>query len=690
MENLTPALKESVLNEIEANEAALRDVEGVKGERRAAARETRKQTKAEQAGESKLIRRRANIIREIGDKLVAQSEKVEPDLERTTLTVDDIGWGRAKNEFLEIDPEEPVGTLGRLLTDHGRRKNTDPETITRRVAVVDDNLTGETYVLSTYKPGDGSPMIVDPRKSGQRPNVSVASFFRDKMPSGKQRYTPIASILLDEPVRNFQQRFETRQNWEDQFGSEARAEAQVRGAASEQLRMASEEGVEPEAPSEAFAKKFERPVTDREASALYDHFAAEEVGSVQDVNNAFSDLFVENQALQKMSPVLRNKKENKARVQRMDLVLGTLAKMGRKIEQAESLEGEAALGRTLDWIYENIGPEGKAQRRSEFVRATLGQFAPQVEGFTGRTAAGLVANLKASAPSPTAKELTALERIPPTMERGEVLPKGAGAPGLEETAAMPGEITPPELTPSSIEQRLAREAGERQRAWDLRHKTGQERKSYTEWLREHEGMQPEPRPGEPSSLQQTPGAYLKPAAQSTARAVRDTVLGFGRWYSEWMVDRLRRVGGPIVRQSMDVFNEIISRERELYGELTPILNEARKAAGSMTGGTRWLHTVAPVTPRAGIANTVGAIEGTLVIPSYAQRTVDMARSVNLQIGQMLQPVIQGFNPSGKFQRNLTAFGYDLIRTGRGRAWEDWTQGLAAANGIPVAAVRGFF
>lgn len=655
----------------------------VREEKKAVAKETAQDIKAKQDVEAARIGHRARLIREIGDKLFEESQQPEPNLSRTTLTADDIGWGKKPDEFIDIDPSEPVGTLGNRLTENARLSG-ESESVTRRVAVIKDNLTGEVFTVSAYKPGKGEPMIVDPAKSGERPNVTVKSLFGKKTSAGGPRYTPIASVLLDEPVRNFRQRFESREAWEERFAQGARQEAQTRGRASETMREVSEGQVEPEAAPEPFTEKFNRPVTDAEAGAVYNHFAAEEVRSVEDVNQAFSDLFLENQSIREMSPVTRSNKAVKDRERKLDVVLGALAKMGRTVERAEGLDGETALGRVLDWIYEKVGPEGTAQRRSEFIGAAIKDFtkpvgepAPSPETIAGREAAGLV---KPSA----AQELTMRERIPPTAIPGETLPKTQGPPGVMETGA-PEQVTPKEMLPSFIEARERKQAIQRER----RLKAAGERRNYTEWLHEHEGLQPSPRPGEPSSLQ-TPQAYLKPAAVSTLKAVRDTVSGVGRWYSEWMVDRLRRVGGRKTNDLMDVFNQMISREHELYGSLTPVLDQARREAGKLGRATTWLHRINPITNRAGTSNTVGAIEGTIPVPDYAKKVVGLGQASNLEIGKVYEPVSNGFAAGGGFQRNLTALGYDFIRTGRGRAWEDWTEGLAKANKYDVDDVRGFF
>lgn len=179
---------------------------------------------------------------------------------------------------------------------------------------------------------------------------------------------------------------------------------------------------------------------------------------------------------------------------------------------------------------------------------------------------------------------------------------------------------------------------------------------------------------------------------------------FGGIYDKWMVDRLDEYGGPVSKQAAAGFRHIIDREKQLYGLLTPLLDRARRLAGGIDPGNattikgkigelparavesakalrtaNWLGKINSVTPDAGVANTVGAIEGKIAIPSWAQSVVGAARAANLEIGMILQPVIKGFLATGKFQRNFTSLGYDIIKQGGGKMWESWTRGIAAAN-----------
>jgi len=186
------------------------------------------------------------------------------------------------------------------------------------------------------------------------------------------------------------------------------------------------------------------------------------------------------------------------------------------------------------------------------------------------------------------------------------------------------------------------------------------------------------------------------AAQQAATAAREVVnagLDFGRWYSEWMPDRIRRIGQTVAgpaRRFANQANQILSKAKGYEGELKEFTNPAQEEAGRLGEASRWMHELREVTPRAAIAHSVEAVEGNIPVPGFAERLVNLTKRANLKIGQMLEPVIEGFRASGLWQRNLTGFGYDLVRRGSGAVWEAWTQGLAAANRIPVADVRAFF
>lgn len=617
-------------------------------------------------------RRRASILHKVYTKLMEDfgREPLSPD--RKTITPDEIRWKRGEAAFEELEPDEPIATLGKRFSRDSRVRG-EAESVTRRLAVVEDTLTGEVYVLSAYKPGLGKPMIVDPHKTGSRPNVPVETLFNQKTPAGRQRYVPVATFVVEEPVKNYKQRFESRADWESSFATEAKLEKSKHGEAAEHMRETAEEAIEPEVYAEPRVAIFDRPVTDREAGEVFNALVPEEVRSPADIRTSLEALLKEAESYRAMTPQARQASpEIAARARRVELVTGALAKMARHIERTTEAKGEQALARLLDWIYENTGPEGRATTRSEFIRESLARFAGEAEGAAGRMAARLEPQI------PTARELTMLERLPPTVIRGEKLPFEPPAREVEF------QVRAKEEMPSYVEwaKEMERLAAERQK------RILRERRRYMEWLRAREPLSPSAR-GEPLPAEQ-PQAFVKPAAVSTLEAARNLVTGFTRWYSEWLTDRIRREGGKYSSAFASMANQMISRAHEIYGALTPLLDPARRESGRLNKATQWLNGLKSVTPRTAVANVVGAIEGTIPVPDYARKTVGLARAANLAIGKTYEDVVPGFKSTGKFERNLTPEGLDIVRAGRGKAWEDWTEGLAKANDMAVDEVRRFF
>jgi len=186
--------------------------------------------------------RRFNVIARIGEKLIGESEQKAVGWKRKDITPEDIGWWRgdtsAQPVFHTIASQEladPVALGIRLTADSGVsritvihktaegkpveiRTKAPPESVTKRLVALQDPKTGKIELVSTYRKGGGvGPMIVDPVKAAAgnpRPNVP----FQTILP----RYTPVYSILLDEPVQSFHKSFESAAAFEEQFATPAR------------------------------------------------------------------------------------------------------------------------------------------------------------------------------------------------------------------------------------------------------------------------------------------------------------------------------------------------------------------------------------------------------------------------------------------------------------------------------------
>jgi hypothetical protein len=194
---------------------------------------------------------------------------------------------------------------------------------------------------------------------------------------------------------------------------------------------------------------------------------------------------------------------------------------------------------------------------------------------------------------------------------------------------------------------------------------------------------------------------IHPIVGATARRVaamahsiwRDTLMEFVDVYCMPMIEQLARNGGVVCQQVARELNQIVTNGKAFYGRLTPILDRAKRAVGSITSipEHRWLYRLGEKpTPYTGIANVVGAIENTLAVPRWIRPVVDIVRRANYAIGQLATLAHPGFVPHNLFQRMVTAFGYDVVRAGRGETWNRWTEGLAVANNRLVVDVRRQF
>lgn len=94
----------------------------------------------------------------------------------------------------------------------------------RRVTAVQDNQTGKVFLLGTYKEKtDGSVKLADPDKVGQRnSNTRLGDILAQKTEDGKQRYTPFASMRLNEVKRSFVQEYASRAAFDKDIGEDAR------------------------------------------------------------------------------------------------------------------------------------------------------------------------------------------------------------------------------------------------------------------------------------------------------------------------------------------------------------------------------------------------------------------------------------------------------------------------------------
>lgn len=209
-------------------------------------------------------------------------------------------------------------------------------------------------------------------------------------------------------------------------------------------------------------------------------------------------------------------------------------------------------------------------------------------------------------------------------------------------------------------------------------------------------MPPKPpvEPGESGRLYLNPiGPIIKQTVKdvtTVSKKVGEVGADFIRAYAEPLQEQIGRVGGVVSKKVSEEAGQIISRGKELYGELTPVVDVAKKQVGkAYRGGTGWMREKVNITPDAAQNNFFAANESGLVVPLNARRGMKLSSDANLKIGQMAQRANPGFTATGKLQRIMTTEGYDMIVKG-GEGREKWIEGVAALNGVPAAQVRAFF
>lgn len=163
-----------------------------------------------------------------------------------------------------------------------------------------------------------------------------------------------------------------------------------------------------------------------------------------------------------------------------------------------------------------------------------------------------------------------------------------------------------------------------------------------------------------------------------------------RWYSEPLVERLGRMGGPVSKMVSEAGGQIISRQKMYYGRITPLIDPAKKAMGRPNAANMWMRKLHRYNDRAAVNNMFGQNEGTVPVNPAASRETALLNRANLAVGHLATLANPQFVPSNKLQRMLTSYGVDVVRRGAGPAWEAWTKGVADANGVTLASVQAFF
>ncbi len=796
-------------------------------------------------------RYRNKVVSAIAQRLIEESIQDRPSLTRDSISIDDINFNTGKAAYTELRKEDVANPdiLMNALRGGGHG-SLDPETATHRLVAVVDN-DGRVHLLGTYNDA-GVQRIVDPTGTAIRNKAH-----RILNPAFIKRYRPFATMLIEDPVKNFRQNFASVSEFMDKIGEQAAERSKVGewpgegpsvGFEAEGTEGLAGEGGGVTGPMADVARatmgmargtlESRAPLTEPEVQGIVNHIT-DEVGKfseVEDVRLSLAGL-TDRAAAGKLSPADR-------------LALSGYAKMFRRLEQLNPDRARWDLvDQMADILYDNYEnwPHTYAQKTMAQLTPESGEAAgpgQPVRPPTGREVSiptarrgygpasglygGSVARRAADIARKQAEAARGSQRPARLTPEEQAYIKGrAWAPANPEirggATKFSGEAQEPvpeygqkRMIERGVQRREAVAEAERESYAEYRAelekqkligppKFGEEPwqgKSYEEWRREHHmGSGPaamkrkmsyedwdkevtklwdkyvsEPdgtaksekaytdywnllhrynpdyykiiiaggHPGYPDTIGPGLGPQARIRRQDILPTMSKMIRNPGSGYDEWMADRLARVGGDQANQAASLFKGIIDRAKELYGELTPVLDPAKKLAGAnrplnvpginrqldipSISGSRaasWLNRLDKTTPYAGTRKVVEAMEGEpkwseatkmwsakrerytlpsgvrrsvyriirnpVTLPPHVEKVMGPARLANLEIGKMAEPVTSHrFRATGLFQRNLTSEGYDFIREGRGPAWDRWTEGLAIANKMDVGQVREFF
>lgn len=623
---------------------------------------------------------RSKIIAAIGKRLVEPSSKYLPSITRKDINIEDVDFSKPKDlePMTEFSSKErgDIPFLTKFLVE-GARQFGDIVSNTKRVTVLVDKATGEAFMLGTYRDGRRGVVFKDPKSGG---NVTL----KDAM----DQYVPVASILLEHPVKDFVKKFKSLGEWENALGTDLRrasrsalfeapsAEGELTASSTGTGRMATPGTFQDKPGTIQRVTSGNAPALTRpEAGALMDHLidVVDKVDTSTDVLDAIEDLNI-SATTGRLSP-------------RDYTVISAYAKIFDGLRNKyEKATDQAIFDLMVKEIYDKAR---NSENATAFETSLLEEYGEKLPSTPSRLPGG-----QATTAETGARELTMLNRIPPTVTRGQRLPS---APGPE--ARMPEPVPPERLGPEESRYVRSQEYIQGQTKGELPPR-------FSSTLYRQLGAREVPKEpytmGKPKSIQEgetgqareTPAALARSIVKNSAKVVDKTLVEGLRWYSEWMVDRLHRIaaagGKPNTQQLAYEANRIIAQERELYGSLTDVLDPARREAGKLNRGTRWLHELKKINSTAAVSNMILGLEGKAIVPTFARNLVALADAANFRIGQLYQLVNPNFVPSHLVQRNPTGFGYDLIRQGAGEAWEKWVVGLADANNMPILQSVNFF
>ncbi|HNS69031.1 MAG TPA: HTH domain-containing protein [Verrucomicrobiota bacterium] len=183
------------------------------------------------------------------------------------------------------------------------------------------------------------------------------------------------------------------------------------------------------------------------------------------------------------------------------------------------------------------------------------------------------------------------------------------------------------------------------------------------------------------------------------------LAGLGN-YSSWLSDRLEKYGGVYGADVATIFRNVIDRSREIYADQDVKVAPARDLAGGATRGAlgslpradlvrslNWINDFKPVgNTGTFVANGVRAMEDKSFRPNASYRkgvdeVMNAAHEANVEIGQTIAKVVDGYQNDGDFVRHTTKEAMDIYRQASGRDFDEIVDTLTASSGLRRDVVR---
>ena len=413
------------------------EFEGTPAAQEARKREVRKSQAARQNYRNTVI---SAIGRKLTEETLAHVEK-QASLTRTEVTPFDL-WkprdrrtGKMKQKapvrpiYNELTPEErnSPALLDSILSDDGREMKAGNVAATKRLTVLQslDPNNPKVEMVSTYRDPRRGTVLMDPQSPGGT---------HSPLKSILKRYRPIASVLLDDPVKGFRKSFDSLLEYENEFGREAKKVSEP-GIGQHPITEESIEAVPIYRPEE--------PITRSEAMAIIDHVDSEvgRLDSPEDVKASLESLPERlAQEERRLKESYRMGKANVPTPQDVNTKSAASAYLKQMAVLADKFP-DASVEELVDRLSQQIYENHKASANiDEFVTRTLSQGTPE---------AGEVLPSGVPAPVPGRVEsvipkLSVEPRVIPGGRAGAFIPKEEPSKMLspEDLAQVKSQATP--------------------------------------------------------------------------------------------------------------------------------------------------------------------------------------------------------------------------------------------------------